>query len=729
MENNPHASSSHHSMSNGKCPVMHGGNTASSKSVMDWWPNALNLDILHQHDTKTNPLGHDFNYHEELKKLDVQALKEDLHDLMTDSQDWWPADWGHYGGLMIRMAWHAAGSYRIADGRGGAGTGNQRFAPLNSWPDNVSLDKARRLLWPIKKKYGNKVSWADLIILAGTIAYENMGLKTFGFAFGREDIWGPEKDTYWGAEKEWLAPSDERYESVDKPSTMENPLAAVQMGLIYVNPEGVNGNPDPLKTAAQVRETFKRMAMNDEETVALTAGGHTVGKTHGNGDASILGPDPESASVEEQGFGWKNPTRSGKGKDTVTSGLEGAWTTHPTKWDNGFFEMLFNHDWESRKSPAGAWQWEPVSIKEEDMPVDVEDMKTRHNPMMTDADMAMKMDPAYREISLRFKNDFEAFSDAFARAWFKLTHRDMGPKDRYYGPDVPQEDLIWQDPIPKGKKDYNVEAVKAKIAASGLSISDMVSTAWDSARTFRGSDYRGGANGARIRLAPQKDWEGNEPKRLAHVLSVLEPIAAEFGISVADAIVLAGNVGVEKAIKNAGMNVTVPFAPGRGDATDAMTDGESFEPLEPLADGYRNWLKKDYVVSPEELMLDRTQLMGLTAPEMTALVGGMRVMGTNYGNTKHGVFTDTVGALTNDFFVNLTDMGNYWKPVNGIYEICDRKTGKAKWTATRMDLVFGSNSILRAYAEVYAQDDNKEKFVKDFVNAWTKVMNADRFDL
>ena len=729
MENNPHASSSHHSMSNGKCPVMHGGNTASSKSVMDWWPNALNLDILHQHDTKTNPLGQDFNYHEELKKLDVQALKKDLHDLMTDSQEWWPADWGHYGGLMIRMAWHAAGSYRIADGRGGAGTGNQRFAPLNSWPDNVSLDKARRLLWPIKKKYGNKVSWADLIILAGTIAYENMGLKTFGFAFGREDIWGPEKDTYWGAEKEWLAPSDERYESVDKPSTMENPLAAVQMGLIYVNPEGVNGNPDPLKTAAQVRETFKRMAMNDEETVALTAGGHTVGKTHGNGDASILGPDPESASVEEQGFGWKNPTRSGKGKDTVTSGLEGAWTTHPTKWDNGFFEMLFNHDWESRKSPAGAWQWEPVSIKEEDRPVDVEDMKTRHNPMMTDADMAMKMDPAYREISLRFKNDFEAFSDAFARAWFKLTHRDMGPKDRYYGPDVPQEDLIWQDPIPKGKKDYNVEAVKAKIAASGLSISDMVSTAWDSARTFRGSDYRGGANGARIRLAPQKDWEGNEPKRLAHVLSVLEPIAAEFGISVADTIVLAGNVGVEKAIKNAGMNITVPFAPGRGDATDAMTDGESFEPLEPLADGYRNWLKKDYVVSPEELMLDRTQLMGLTAPEMTALVGGMRMMGTNYGNTKHGVFTDNVGALTNDFFVNLTDMGNYWKPVNGIYEICDRKTGKAKWTATRMDLVFGSNSILRAYAEVYAQDDNKEKFVKDFVNAWTKVMNADRFDL
>ncbi|GGK16152.1 catalase-peroxidase [Yeosuana aromativorans] len=714
----------------GKCPVMHGGNTITEKSVTDWWPNTLNLDILHQHDTKTNPLEKDFNYREELKKLDVEALKKDLHDLMTDSQDWWPADWGHYGGLMIRMAWHAAGSYRIADGRGGGGTGNQRFAPLNSWPDNVSLDKARRLLWPIKKKYGNKVSWADLIILAGNIAYESMGFKTFGFAFGREDIWGPEKDTYWGAEKEWLAPSDNRYEDVSKPSTMENPLAAVQMGLIYVNPEGVNGNPDPMKTAAQVRETFKRMAMNDEETVALTAGGHTVGKTHGNGDASILGPAPEAAPVEEQGFGWSNPTRTGKGRDTVTSGLEGAWTKHPTKWDNGYFEMLFNHEWESRKSPAGAWQWEPVSINKEDMPVDVEDMKTPQNPIMTDADMAMKVDPTYREISLKFKNDFEAFSDAFARAWFKLTHRDMGPKDRYYGPDVPQEDLIWQDPIPKGKKDYNVEAVKAKIAASGLSIADMVSTAWDSARTFRGSDYRGGANGARIRLAPQKDWEGNEPKRLAHVLSVLEPIAAEFGISIADTIVLAGNVGLEKAIQNAGMNIKVPFAPGRGDATADMTDAESFEPLEPLADGYRNWLKKDYVVTPEELMLDRTQLMGLTAPEMTVLVGGMRVMGTNHGGTKHGVLTNNEGALTNDFFVNLTDMANYWKPTqNGIYEICDRKTGKAKWTATRMDLVFGSNSILRAYAEVYAQDDNKEKFVKDFVNAWVKVMNADRFDL
>ncbi len=714
----------------GKCPVMHGANTTGEKSVMNWWPNALNLDILHQHDSKTNPLGNDFNYQEELKKLDVVALKKDLHNLMTDSQDWWPADWGHYGGLMIRMAWHAAGSYRVADGRGGGGTGNQRFAPLNSWPDNVSLDKARRLLWPVKKKYGNKVSWADLIILAGTIAYESMGLKTYGFAFGREDIWGPEKDTYWGAEKEWLAPSDGRYEDVSKPSTMENPLAAVQMGLIYVNPEGVNGKPDPLKTGAQVRETFKRMAMNDEETVALTAGGHTVGKAHGNGDASILGPSPEEAPVEEQGFGWSNPTRTGKGRDTVTSGIEGAWTTHPTKWDNGFFEMLFNHEWELRKSPAGAWQWEPVTIKEEDMPVDVEDLKTRHNPMMTDADMSMKVDPIYKEISLKFKNDFNAFSDAFARAWFKLTHRDMGPKDRWVGPDVPKEDLIWQDPVPKGKKDYNVNAVKEKIAKSGLSISDLVSTAWDSARTFRGSDYRGGANGARIRLAPQKDWEGNEPKRLAHVLSVLEPIAKEFGISVADTIVLAGNYGIEKAVKNAGLSIEVPFAPGRGDASAEMTDAESFEYLEPVADGYRNWLKKDYVVTPEELLLDRTQLMGLTAPEMTVLIGGMRVMETNFGGSKHGVFTDKPGALTNDFFVNLTDMANYWKPTsNGVYEICDRKTGKCKWTATRIDLVFGSNSILRAYAEVYAQDDSKQKFVNDFVKAWVKVMNADRFDL
>jgi catalase-peroxidase len=714
----------------GKCPVMHGGNTASGSSVTEWWPNTLNLDILHQHDTKTNPLGENFNYHEELKKLDVEALKKDMHALMIETQEWWPADWGHYGGLMIRMAWHAAGTYRISDGRGGGNTGNQRFAPLNSWPDNVSLDKARRLLWPIKKKYGNKVSWADLMILAGNIAYESMGLKTFGFSFGRPDIWHPEKDIYWGAEKEWLAPSDERYENVDDPSTMENPLAAVQMGLIYVNPEGVNGKPDPMKTAAQVRETFARMAMNDEETVALTAGGHTVGKTHGNGDASILGPNPESAPVEEQGLGWTNPHKSGKGRYTVTSGLEGAWTTYPTKWDNGYFEMLFNHDWELRKSPADAWQWEPVDIKEEEKPVDVEDTTIRHNPMMTDADMAMKVDPIYKEISLKFMKDQDYFSETFARAWFKLTHRDMGPKSRYFGPDVPQEDLIWQDPVPEGRADYDVDAVKEKIAASGLSISEMVSTAWDSARTFRGSDMRGGANGARIRLAPQKDWEGNEPKRLAHVLSVLEPIATEFGISVADTIVLAGNVGVEQAAKAAGFDVTVPFAPGRGDATVEMTDADSFAPLEPLADGYRNWMKKDYVVSPEELMLDRTQLMGLTAPEMTVLVGGMRVLGTNHGGTKHGVFTDHVGALTNDFFVNLTDMAYNWKSVgNNLYEIRDRKTDELKWTATRMDLVFGSNSILRSYAEVYAQDDSKEKFVNDFVKAWVKVMNADRFDL
>lgn len=709
---------------------MHGANTETQNNVMSWWPKALNLDILHQHDTKTNPLGKQFNYHEELKKLDVEGLKQDLRDLMTDSQDWWPADWGHYGGLFIRMAWHAAGSYRIADGRGGAGTGNQRFAPLNSWPDNVSLDKARRLLWPIKKKYGDKVSWADLIILAGTMAYESMGLKTFGFAFGREDIWGPEKDTYWGSEKEWLAPSDHRYENVEKPGSMENPLAAVQMGLIYVNPEGVNGQPDPLKTGAQVRETFRRMAMNDEETVALTAGGHTVGKTHGNGDASILGPDPEDAPIEEQGLGWHNPNKSGVGRYTVTSGLEGAWTTHPTKWDNGFFEMLFNHEWELKKSPAGAWQWEPVSIKDEDKPVDVEDASIRHNPMMTDADMAMRVDPIYKEISLKFKNDFDAFSDAFARAWFKLTHRDMGPKARYFGPDVPSEELIWQDPVPAGNTSYDVAAVKAKIVASGLSAADMICTAWDSARTFRGSDMRGGANGARIRLTPQKDWEGNEPSRLSRVLSVLEGIAVETGASIADVIVLAGGVGIEQAAQKAGHSITVPFTPGRGDATAAQTDAESFEPLEPIADGYRNWLKKDYTVSAEELMLDRTQLMGLTAPEMTVLVGGMRVMGTNHNGTKHGVFTNNEGALTNDFFVNLTDMNNAWKPSgNGIYDVVDRKTGTKKWTATRLDLVFGSNSILRSYAEVYAQDDHKDTFIQDFVNAWVKVMNADRFDV
>lgn len=717
-------------MSEGKCPVMHGGATESNMSVMEWWPKSLNLDILHQHDSKTNPMGDDFNYREEVKKLDVEALKKDLHALMTDSQEWWPADWGHYGGLMIRMSWHAAGSYRIADGRGGAGTGNQRFAPLNSWPDNVNLDKARRLLWPIKKKYGNQVSWADLIAYAGTIAYESMGLKTYGFAFGREDIWHPEKDTYWGSEKEWLAPSGSEGSRYSGERDLENPLAAVMMGLIYVNPEGVDGNPDPLKTAHDVRTTFERMAMNDEETVALTAGGHTVGKCHGNGDAALLGPDPEGAELEDQGFGWMNKTRRGIGRDTVSSGIEGAWTTNPTQWDNGYFHLLLNYDWELKKSPAGAWQWEPVDIKEEDKPVDVEDMTTRYNPIMTDADMAMKMDPEYRKISERFYNDPEYFSEVFARAWFKLTHRDMGPKARYIGPDVPQEDLIWQDPVPAGNTDYDVQAVKDKIAASGLGISEMVSTAWDSARTFRGSDKRGGANGARIRLAPQKDWEGNEPERLARVLPVLEGIAAETGASVADVIVLAGNVGIEQAAKAAGMDIDVPFSPGRGDATDDMTDAASFDVLEPLHDGFRNWLKKDYVVSPEEMLLDRAQLMGLTAHEMTVLVGGMRVLGTNHGGSRHGVFTDQEGTLSNDFFVNLTDMNYSWKPVGeNQYEIRDRKTDAVKWTATRVDLVFGSNSILRAYAEVYAQDDNKEKFVSDFVAAWTKVMNADRFDL
>ncbi|EOX3405172.1 catalase/peroxidase HPI [Vibrio cholerae] len=716
--------------SSGQCPVMHGGLTSASMSNMDWWPKALNLDILHQHDSKTNPLGADFNYREELKKLDVEALKRDLKALMTNSQEWWPADWGHYGGLMIRMAWHSAGTYRIADGRGGGGTGNQRFAPLNSWPDNANLDKARRLLWPIKQKYGNKISWADLMILAGNMAYESMGLKTFGFAFGREDIWHPEKDIYWGSEKEWLAKSGGENSRYSGQRDLENPLAAVMMGLIYVNPEGVDGNPDPLKTAQDMRVTFARMAMNDEETVALTAGGHTVGKAHGNGKASNLGPDPEGAELHEQGLGWNNHTSRGIGRNTVTSGIEGAWTTHPTRWDNEYFYLLLSYEWQLTKSPAGAWQWEPINIKEEDKPVDVEDPSIRYNPMMTDADMALKIDPEYRKISERFYKDPAYFSEVFARAWFKLTHRDMGPKARYFGPDVPAEDLIWQDPVPAGRKDYDVNAVKAKIAASGLSISEMVSTAWDSARTFRGSDKRGGANGGRIRFAPQKDWEGNEPARLGKVLAVLEKIAAESGISIADTIVLAGNVGIEQAAKAAGVNVTVPFAPGRGDATIEQTDVESFEVLEPLADGFRNWQKKHYVVTPEEMLLDKAQLLRLTAPEMTVLIGGMRVLGTNYGGSQHGVFTDRVGALTNDFFVNLTDMSYTWKPTGrNSYEIVERNSGKVKWTATRVDLVFGSNSILRAYAEVYAQDDNKEKFVKDFVAAWTKVMNADRFDL
>lgn len=720
---------------NGKCPFHHGANTASKNTVMEWWPNALYLDILGQHDTKTNPTGKGFNYAEAFKKLDLEALKKDLKTFMTTSQDWWPADWGHYGGLMIRMAWHSAGTYRIADGRGGSNTGNQRFAPLNSWPDNVNLDKARRLLWPIKKKYGNSISWADLFILAGNMAYESMGFKTFGFAGGREDIWEPEKDVYWGSEKEWLAATKNRYASDKDRDTLENPLAAVQMGLIYVNPEGVDGQPNPLRTAKDVRTTFKRMAMNDEETLALTAGGHTVGKAHGNGDASQLGVSPEGADISMQGLGWKNPNGKGNAEDTVSSGLEGAWTTTPDKWNHSYFHLLLNYEWESRKSPAGAWQWEPVNIKEEDMPMDAHIPGVRRNPIMTDADMAMKMDPEYRKIAEKFYKDPEYFKEVFARAWFKLTHRDLGPRSRYLGADAPTEDLIWQDPIPS--VDYTlseseVEELKSKILNSGLLATDLINTAWDSARTFRGSDYRGGANGGRIRLAPQKDWVGNEPERLQKVLNKLSAIQSGLAkkVSMADLIVLGGTAAVEKAALDAGIKIKVSFCAGRGDATEDMTDIESFEVLEPIHDGYRNWLKKEFAANPEELLLDRTQLMGLTAPEMTVLIGGMRVLGTNYGGTKHGVLTDKEGQLTNDFFQNITDMNNTWQPVNdNLFNIVDRKTGKTKWTATRIDLIFGSNSILRSYAEFYAQDDSKEKFVQDFVNAWVKVMNADRFDL
>jgi len=712
---------------------MHGANTESQNNVMDWWPTALNLDILHQHDTKTNPLDDSFNYAEEFEKLDLGALKDDLKALMTDSQDWWPADWGTYGGLMIRMAWHSAGTYRIADGRGGSNTGNQRFAPLNSWPDNVNLDKARRLLWPIKKKYGNKLSWADLMILAGNMAYESMGFKTFGFAGGREDIWHPEKDIYWGGEKEWLAKS--RYADSADSESLENPLAAVQMGLIYVNPEGVDGKPDPLKTAMDVRTTFKRMAMDDEETVALTAGGHTVGKTHGNGDASILGSSPEGAGLETQGFGWLNPTRKGNAEDTVSSGLEGAWTTTPNKWNHTYFHLLLNHEWESKKSPAGAFQWEPINMKEEDKPLDAHVPGVRRNPMMTDADMGIKMDPAYRKIADRFHKDPVYFEDVFARAWFKLTHRDLGPKSRYLGADTPKEDLIWQDPIPTVDyklTDAEIEELKTTLLTSGLTRTELINTAWDSARTFRGSDFRGGANGARIRLSPQKDWEGNEPKRLEKVLNKFHEIQAGFSekVSIADLIVLGGSAAIEQSAKEGGVNIKVPFSAGRGDANENMTDAASFDDLEPIHDGYRNWLKKEYAAKPEELLLDRTQLMGLTAPEMTVLIGGMRVLGTTSGSTKHGVFTDREGVLSNDFFVNITDMKYEWKPVSeNLYHIVDRKTGTKKWTATRVDLIFGSNSVLRSYAEVYAQDDNKEKFVRDFIRAWVKVMNADRFDL
>ena len=721
--------------SKGKCPVMHGANTEKQNDVMEWWPKALNLDILHQHDQKTSPYSKDFDYAKAFKSLDLEAVKKDLKDLMTDSQDWWPADWGHYGGLMIRMAWHAAGTYRISDGRGGANTGNQRFAPINSWPDNANLDKARRLLWPIKKKYGNKLSWADLIVLAGNMAYESMGFKTFGFAGGREDIWHPEKDTYWGAEKEWLAETENRYDKAEDRESLENPLAAVQMGLIYVNPEGVDGNPDPLKTAQDVRTTFKRMAMNDEETVALTAGGHTVGKTHGNGDAEALGEAPEGADVEEQGFGWKNPKGSGNAEHTVTSGLEGAWTKEPTKWDHGYFELLFKYDWELTKSPAGAWQWEPVNIEESDKPVDAFDSTKRRNPMMTDADMAMIKDPEYRKISERFYKDPEYFNEVFARAWFKLTHRDLGPKSRYLGADAPKEDLLWQDPIPTvdySLSESEIKELKQILLNSGLSKAELISTAWDSAKTFRGSDFRGGANGARIRLLPQNKWEANEPEKLQRVLQKLSEIQNGISkkVSLADLIVLGGSAAIEQAAREGGVDITVPFHAGRGDASPEMTDVDSFEALEPVNDAFRNWIKSDVDKKPEELMLDRAQLLGLTAPEMTVLVGGMRVLGTNHSATKHGALTHREGVLTNDFFVNLTDMNFSWQPKGkNLYHIIDRKTGETKWTATRVDLVFGSNSILRAYSEFYAQDDNKEKFVHDFVNAWVKVMEADRFDL
>lgn len=722
----------------GKCPFSGGSvnqSTGNETKNQDWWPKSLNLDILHQHDNKTNPLGENFNYAEEFKKLDLQAVKNDLKAFMTDSQEWWPADYGHYGGLMIRMAWHAAGTYRIADGRGGAGTGNLRFAPLNSWPDNGNLDKARRLLWPIKKKYGNKISWADLMILAGTMAYESMGLKVFGFAGGREDIWHPEKDIYWGAEKEWLAKTGSPGTRYSGERDLENPLAAVMMGLIYVNPEGVDGKSDPLKTAKDVRITFERMAMNDEETVALTAGGHTVGKAHGNGDASKLGPEPEAGAIENQGFGWLNPKGNGNGADAVTSGLEGAWTTHPTRWDNEYFNLLLNHEWELKKSPAGASQWEPINMKEEDKPVDAFDPSVKRNPIMTDADMALKMDPTYRVIAERFHKDQDYFSDVFARAWFKLTHRDLGPKDRYLGADVPAEDLIWQDPVPKVDytlSDSEIEELKGKLLNSGLSRADLINTAWDSARTFRGSDFRGGANGARIRLAPQNNWVGNEPARLQNVINKLTEIQANSNkkVSIADLIVLGGSAAIEKAAQEGGFNVKIPFHSGRGDASQEMTDVDSFEVLEPSHDAFRNFMKAKYVVQPEELMLDKAQLLGLSAAEMTVLLGGMRVLGTNYDGTKHGVFTNNEGVLSNDFFVNLTDMNYSWKAAgDNLYNIVDKKSGATKWTATRVDLVFGSNSVLRAYAEVYAQDDNKEKFVKDFISVWNKVMNSGRFDI
>jgi catalase-peroxidase len=722
------------SANTGKCPFHHGSTTSLKSAATtnrDWWPNQLNLNILHQHDRKSNPMDEGFDYAEEFEKLDYFALKEDLRKLMTDSQDWWPADYGHYGPLIIRMAWHAAGTYRIGDGRGGGGTGNQRFAPLNSWPDNANLDKARRLLWPVKKKYGNKISWADLFILAGNVAIESMGGKTIGFGGGREDIWHPEEDIYWGAEKEWLG--DNRYSGE---RDLQNPLAAVQMGLIYVNPEGPNGNPDPLASAKDIRETFTRMGMTDEETVALIAGGHTFGKAHGAGDASLVGPEPEAAPLEAQGLGWISSYGSGKGRDTITSGIEGAWTPTPTQWDMSYFDMLFKYQWWLTKSPAGAFQWMAVNPAEKDLAPDPEDPSKRVPTMMTTADMALRYDPEYEKIARRFHANPEEFADAFARAWFKLTHRDMGPKSRYLGPEVPEEDFIWQDPIPAVDytlTDAEIAAIKARILDSGLTVSELVKTAWAAASTFRGSDKRGGANGARIRLAPQKDWEVNEPDQLAKVLNVLESIQQELDkkVSLADLIVLGGTAAVEKAARDARFNVTVPFAPGRGDASQEQTDVNSFAVLEPIADGFRNYQKKQFQhINPEELLVDKAQLLDLTAPEMTVLVGGLRVLGANYGGSKHGVFTDRVGVLTNDFFVNLLDMGVAWEPAgDGTYNGRDRKTGEIVRTATRVDLVFGSNSILRALCEVYAQDDNQEKFVRDFINAWVKVMNADRFDL
>ncbi len=730
------------SVNKGGCPVMHETNpnvTFSGRSNRDWWPNQLNLKILHQHDTKSNPMGDEFDYAEAFKKLDLAAVKQDLYALMTDSQAWWPADFGHYGPLFIRMAWHSAGTYRIGDGRGGAGTGTQRFAPLNSWPDNANLDKARRLLWPIKQKYGDSLSWADLMVLAGNCALESMGLKTFGFGGGREDVWEPEEDIYWGSEDTWLG--DKRY-SGDR--DLENPLAAVQMGLIYVNPEGPNGEPDPVAAGRDIRETFARMAMNDEETVALTAGGHTFGKCHGAGDAALVGPEPEGAPIEEQGLGWKSSHGSGKGSDSITSGIEGAWTPNPTKWDSGYFDVLFGYEWELIKSPAGAFQWTPRDLKEEDKAPDAEDASKKVPIIMTTADMAMRMDPIYEPISRRFHKDPAAFADAFARAWFKLTHRDMGPRSRYLGPEVPEEELIWQDPIPAVDHalidDKDIKDLKAKILATGLSVRDLVFTAWASASTFRGSDKRGGANGARIRLAPQKDWEANEPETLARVLKALEGVQASFNesakggkkVSLADLIVLGGSAAGEKAAGDAGHDVEVPFSPGRTDAAAEQTDVEAFEVLEPFADGFRNYQRARFAVSGEEMLIDRAQLMTLTAPEMTVLIGGMRALGANAGGTKHGVFTDREGVLTNDFFLNLLDAGNEWKKKDEhgeLFEIRDRKTGKVKWTATRVDLVFGANSQLRALAEVYGSKGNEKKFINDFIAAWTKVMNADRFDL